>query len=187
MLIDRHVADGGDWRSVVDGLRPFSKEIWQHLPMTERRSFLEHARAWRDVLRHRMAPEVETRIQARLADGRSTVTAAKFRVVEPHPQGAFVHYRRRGANVVETVLVDKIVDCRGVRPVPLRVTDPALRSLFQRGLARLDPLQMGIDVTPDCAIFNQRVRRQTGCSQSDRLRARHSGKSSRRQISGPSA
>ncbi len=155
-LIDRHVANGGDWRSVVDGLRPFTQEIWQHLPMTARRGFLEHARAWWDVVRHRMAPEVETRIKARLADGRLTVMAAKLCAVEPHPQGAFVRYRRRGANVVETLLVDKIVDCRGVGPVPLRVANPALRSLFQRGLARLDPLQMGIDVTPDCAIIDQR-------------------------------
>jgi uncharacterized NAD(P)/FAD-binding protein YdhS len=154
-LIDRHVAAGGDWRSVVDGLRPFTQKIWQELPMTARRSFLEHARPWWDVLRHRMAPEVETRIKARIADGGLTVMAAKLCAVEQHPQGAVVRYRRRGANVVETLRVDKIVDCRGVGPVPLRLTNPALRSLFQRGLARLDPLQMGIDVTQDCAIVNQ--------------------------------
>jgi len=27
--IDKHAAQGGDWRSVIDGIRPFTQEIWQ--------------------------------------------------------------------------------------------------------------------------------------------------------------
>ncbi len=63
-LVDDHAAQGGDWRSVIDALRPFTQEIWQHLPISARGSFLRHARTWWDVRRHRMAPEVETRINA---------------------------------------------------------------------------------------------------------------------------
>jgi uncharacterized NAD(P)/FAD-binding protein YdhS len=154
-LIDRHAAQGGDWRSVVDGIRPFTQQIWQHLPLSARRSFLEHARAWWDVHRHRMAPEVEVRINAVIASGDLTVMAAKLCAVEPSATGALIRYRRRGESAVETMHVEKIVECRGIVATPLKVANPALCSLLDRGLARLDPLNIGIDVTADCAIVDQ--------------------------------
>ena len=67
------VFDDYDWRSVIDAIRPFSHRIWRELPPGSKRSFLEHARAWWDVHRHRMAPEVEAR-----------VAQAALRVAEAH-------------------------------------------------------------------------------------------------------
>jgi uncharacterized NAD(P)/FAD-binding protein YdhS len=67
--IEKNAAQGGDWRSIVDGIRPFTQEIWQNLAVSSRRSLLEHARSWWDVHRHRMAPEVEARINDAIASG----------------------------------------------------------------------------------------------------------------------
>jgi uncharacterized NAD(P)/FAD-binding protein YdhS len=39
--------------------------------------------------------------------------------------------------------------------MPLRITNPAVRSLLDAGLARLDPLGIGIDITPECAVVNR--------------------------------
>lgn len=89
-LADQHAAQGGNWRGVVDGIRPFTQEIWQHLSIAARRSFLEHARAWWDVHRHRMAPEVETRINAASASGLLSVIAAKLLEIETKDAGAVV-------------------------------------------------------------------------------------------------
>ncbi|MET0905981.1 MAG: FAD/NAD(P)-binding protein, partial [Tardiphaga sp.] len=75
--VGAHVAQGGDWRSVIDGLRPYTQRLWRELPPASKRRFLEHARAWWDVHRHRMAPEVEARIMDVLCAGRLTVMAAK--------------------------------------------------------------------------------------------------------------
>jgi len=44
--IDAHVVEGGDWRSVVDAIRPFTQRLWRELPPASKRNFLEHARAW---------------------------------------------------------------------------------------------------------------------------------------------
>ena len=82
--IDAHVAEGGDWRSVVDAIRPFTQRLWRELPLASKRSFLEHARAWWDVHRHRMAPEVETRITQAIAAGRLELIAAKVTRIEPN-------------------------------------------------------------------------------------------------------
>ena len=154
-LINDHMQQGGDWRSVVDGIRPFGQQIWQRLSISARRRFLEHARAWWDVHRHRMAPEVERRINAAIASGVLTVMAGKLCAIESGEAGALIRYRRRGENHIETMQVDKIVDCRGIGATPLKLVNPALCSLIEHGLARLDPLGIGIDVTLDCAIIDQ--------------------------------
>ena len=153
--IDENARRGGDWRSVVDGIRPFTQEIWQSLSVPTRRSLLEHARSWWDVHRHRMAPEAEARINDAVASGRLTVLAAKLIAIEPGPTCAVVRYRRRGQFGIQSMEADRIVDCRQISGVPLRVTNPAVRSLLDAGLARLDPLGIGIDITPDCAVVDR--------------------------------
>ena len=154
-LSHAQIEQGGDWRSIVDGIRPHTQRIWQELPLAARRSFLEHARAWWGAHRHRMAPEVETRINATIASGRLTVTAGKLCDVEPGNADVLIRYRKRGATTVETLHVDEIVDCRQIGSTPLKAVNPALRSLIDQGLARPDPLCIGIDVTPDSAIISR--------------------------------
>ncbi|TIP97101.1 MAG: FAD-dependent oxidoreductase, partial [Mesorhizobium sp.] len=42
---------GGNWRDVVDGLRPYNQRIWQNWPVSAKRRFLEHTKAWWDIHR----------------------------------------------------------------------------------------------------------------------------------------
>ena len=154
-LIDAHVAKGGDWRSVVDGIRPFTQRIWRELPLSSRRRFLEHARAWWDIHRHRMAPEVEMRIAQALAEGRLTLMAAKLTGVQPNALGAFVGYRRRGRTESESLQVGTIVDCTGIVRDPRASANPVLQSLFDQGLARPDRLRIGLDIGTDCALVSR--------------------------------
>jgi uncharacterized NAD(P)/FAD-binding protein YdhS len=152
--IDAHVAEGGDWRGVVDAIRPFTQRLWCELPLASKRSLLEHARAWWDVHRHRMAPEVETRITQAIAAGRLEVIAAKVTRIEPNAGGALVSYRRRGQNKITSMQVGRIVDCTGIVKDPCATTNPVVASLFDKGLARADPLNIGIEIHTDCAIIN---------------------------------
>lgn len=155
-LVDAQRAQGGNWRGVVDGLRPFTQRLWRELPPDSRRRFLEHARAWWDVHRHRMAPEVETRVAQAVADGRLTVMAAKVLDISPNATGARVRYRRRGQQEIRSLQVGTIVDCTGIVKNPDATGNPVMRSLFDQGLARIDPLRMGIEVAPNCAIVDRR-------------------------------
>jgi uncharacterized NAD(P)/FAD-binding protein YdhS len=153
--IEMHVAEGGDWRGAIDAIRPFTQRLWHELPLSSRRRFLEHARAWWDVHRHRTAPEVETRIAEALATGRLTIIAGKLATVTPNPGGALVRYRRRGQVETSELQVGAIIDCTGIVRDPGASNNPAVRSLLDEGLARIDPLRIGIDVTPDCAIVDR--------------------------------
>ena len=150
--IAAHAADGGDWRSVIDAIRPFSHRLWRELPRASKRSFLEHARAWWDVHRHRMAPEIEARITRAIAEGQLTLRAAKLVGIDGGKGCARVRYRRRGRSDIERLEVGAIVDCTGIVRDPGATGNPAVRSLFDQGLARPDPLRIGIEIAPDCAI-----------------------------------
>ena len=153
--VDSHRAQGGNWRGVVDGIRPFTQRLWRELPTGSKQRFLEHARAWWDVHRHRMAPEVEARITKAIADHRLALMAAKIVDISPNPTGASVRYRRRGRTGIERVEVGAIVDCTGIIKDPRATGNPAVRSLFDQGLARVDPLRIGLEVAPDCAIVDR--------------------------------
>jgi uncharacterized NAD(P)/FAD-binding protein YdhS len=150
-----HAAQGGDWREVFEGVRPFNQRLWSSLSAPARERFLRHARPWWGIHRHRIAPEVETRIAAALRSGRLIVMAAKVGAIDETANGPRVTYRRRGKRAVETMQADKIVDCSGVVAVPYRPTNPAVRDLLVRGHAQLDPLEIGLDVAADGAIVDR--------------------------------
>lgn len=151
-------AEGHDWRGVVDGLRPFTQDIWQSWPEPAKRRFLRHARAWWDVHRHRCAPEIDIRIAAAVASGQLTIIAGKVTTIEADDGGARIVYRRRGAGRPETIRVAKIVQCTGIAANPRDSANPLLQHLLRQGLARPDPMGIGIDVTPDCAVIDSRGR-----------------------------
>src|SRR5262249_38663275 len=43
----------------------------------------------------------------------------------------------------------------GIVKDPAATSNPAVRSLFDQGLARVDPLRIGIEITPDCAVVDR--------------------------------
>ncbi|WP_346659757.1 hypothetical protein [Bradyrhizobium sp. 200] len=67
-----------------------------------------------------------------------TLMAAKVAGIEPNASGARVRYRRRGQGGVQSMQVGAIVDCTGIVKDPLASANPAVRSLLDRGLARVD-------------------------------------------------
>ena len=76
-LIRENQKAGIDWRDVVDGLRPFNQKIWQNWPASAKRRFVEHTKAWWDIHRHRMAPEVYARVTEAVQSGRIRLVAGR--------------------------------------------------------------------------------------------------------------
>lgn len=143
-----------DWRAMIDGLRPHIQEIWQRLPLIEKQRFLRHARPWWDVHRHRMAPEVEQKIKELIADGQLTIVAGKVTAVEEEKPGKKVRFRRRNQTKIETLRVQRIIECRGLDNSLATSNNPVLRDLLQQGLVRPDDLNIGVQVTQDCAVVD---------------------------------
>ncbi|TJV67821.1 MAG: FAD-dependent oxidoreductase [Mesorhizobium sp.] len=143
---------GGDWRDVVDGLRPFNQTIWQNWPSSAKRRFVEHTKAWWDIHRHRMAPEVYARVIEAVRSGRIRLVAG--RVVNVEANGGFtVRIQPRGKQDIEALQVARLYDCMGIARDISRTSNGLVRALIERGVARPDPLRLGLDVTAKCELI----------------------------------
>lgn len=138
--------DGIGWRNAVDELRPFTQAMWGNASDAERARFLRHLRPWWDVHRHRLAPEVHARLIAVAERGQLEVIAGKTLYFDERPDGIAVQFRRRGADVAETLVAERIVNCTGPLGDLARTQEPLLQKLAARGLIRPDAAHLGIDV-----------------------------------------
>jgi len=145
-------AEDVGWRAAVDELRPYTEGLWAAADLDQRRRFLRHLRAWWDVHRHRIAPQVAARIEAMRADGRLEIVAGKLVDAVRNGEGARVRYRPRGRDDIVDLPVRRIVNASGPQGDLLRTEEPLLRRLLERGLIRPDPLRIGIDVTQQSEV-----------------------------------
>lgn len=153
----------GDWRAVIDGLRPHTQRLWAQLPPGERRRFLRHLRPHWEVHRHRLAPPVAARLQAALASSRLRVLAARLQHVEPTADGRLrVQGRLRGCDTVLTLEADRLINCTGPLCDFARIDEPLLRDALARGLLRADALGLGLDAGEDGELLDATGRPQPG-------------------------
>jgi len=157
--VRREVRRAGDgvnaWRSVVDALRPYTQQIWQSLSTAEKRRFLRHLRPWWDVHRHRMAPAVADVIEDTVRTGQLRVQAGRAQAVAADRQGVTVTLKKRGSDELENLRVARVIDCSGPQCDYARIDSPLVRDLLSQGMARPDPLNLGLDVTIDSAVINR--------------------------------
>lgn len=156
-------ARGGDWRDAVDGLRPHLQTVWRELPLASRQSFLRHASSHWEVHRHRMPPESHDHLREAQRQGRLRLLRGRFETVETTPDGGLLARVAGPDGRTKVLPVSRVIDCRGVRRDPERHATPLVASLLAAGTARIDPLRLGLDVTPDCAV------RSSSGSASERL------------------
>jgi uncharacterized NAD(P)/FAD-binding protein YdhS len=144
-------ADQVGWRSAVDSIRPLTPAIWRRWSLTERSRFLRHARAWWDVHRHRMAPQVAARMEAMVADERLQVMAARIAGLEPFGDGVAARIRPRGDTEPISRTFSAVVDCTGLSGD--LGGSPLMKRLQARGLVRPDALGLGLDVDNEFRVL----------------------------------
>jgi uncharacterized NAD(P)/FAD-binding protein YdhS len=137
----REVRASADWRATVDALRPRVDQVWAGLTVDEQRRFLRHLARYWEVHRHRCAPEVARAIATARAAGTLAVRAARVTTIRTAPHGFQVALATGGG--AESWTFDVVVNCTGPGH-PAGV--PLVRTLVADGLARADPLGLGIDV-----------------------------------------
>jgi uncharacterized NAD(P)/FAD-binding protein YdhS len=134
------------WRSVIDALRPVTQELWRRAPRKERARFLRHLQARWDVHRHRLAPAAAAKIDAMRSSGQLHFHAGRVTGLDATSDGLAVHFRSRGSAELATLVTHYVVNCTGPASDYSRIDDPLVRNLLERGLARPDPLHLGLDI-----------------------------------------
>ncbi|QDA36507.1 FAD-dependent oxidoreductase (plasmid) [Paracoccus liaowanqingii] len=153
-LVAQAEAQGGTWRDAIDGIRPHLSALWRAMPTEDRARFLRHAAPWWEVHRHRLPPESAAPIHLALRTGRMRQLAGSF--LGASRDGAILraHWRPRGQEAALSLDASRIVDCRGIRRDPQVNATPLIADLLASGRARIDPLRLGLDVAPDCAVID---------------------------------
>ncbi|MEV0713709.1 FAD/NAD(P)-binding protein [Asanoa sp. NPDC050611] len=127
-----------DWRASVDALRPRVDHVWAGLTLDEQRRFLRHLARYWEVHRHRCAPGVAAAIDQARAAGALVVGATRVTAIHSRPRGFEVTFADSGQQSF-----DAVVNCTG----PGHAAGiPLVRTLVADGLAKADPLGLGIDV-----------------------------------------
>lgn len=165
-------ASSSDWRAVMDSLRPLVQQIWLSLPLRERRRFLRHARAYWEVHRHRVAPEIGEKFSQMIASGQVQVHAGRItEFSETAPPGnrclekdgfgsgkrrtsASVTFRARHTGKVRELRVARVINCSGPETNCSKIDSPILKNLFELGLVRQDSLSLGLDTDQSGALVD---------------------------------
>src|SRR5690606_6535210 len=108
--------------------------------------FLRHGKAWWDVHRHRMAPQVHDVLAEAVDTKRLTIRAAKVQGIQQAGPMTRVTVRPRGSRQTEMLDVDRIYDCTGIVRDVEDSARPIIRTLVAEGLAQADPLRLSLDV-----------------------------------------
>jgi uncharacterized NAD(P)/FAD-binding protein YdhS len=138
----------GDWQDVVDALRPQVPRLWARLPASDQRLFLRHVARYWEVHRHRVPPETARRAAALTSAGRLSVHRGRVIAATAQRGGLHVRINHHGAELT----VGWLVNCTGPASDITATADPLLRHLLDAGLARPDPMRLGLDADPDGAV-----------------------------------
>jgi uncharacterized NAD(P)/FAD-binding protein YdhS/predicted metal-dependent enzyme (double-stranded beta helix superfamily) len=137
-------ARGVDWRSELDGLRPFIAKIWQRLRREERSRFLRHVRPFWEIHRHRMAPAVAAAVAQLRARKVLDSMAGALVSATADADGVDICLSVRGSAGIRRLRVHWVINCTGPGIHHRRSTHPLLQPLIESGALGEDPLGLGL-------------------------------------------
>ena len=146
-----HVAQGGDWREVVESIREISPAVWKSWSLRDRRRFLRHAQSFWSAHRYRVPPATHEAFEAFEARGSIVRHRGHLREASLLGDGQLRLYVDR-AGTRTAVDAAHVVNCTGPNGDYRRLRSPLVQNAIRRGLMRADALHLGIDATPDLRI-----------------------------------
>lgn len=150
--VEKAVADGEDWTTIVDDLRPLTTPLWQQLSSDEQMRFLRHVgRRW-EVVRHRMAPAVGDEIARLEVTGALALRSARVAGIDADGDTLTVAIRHAGESRV--LRAAAVVNCTGPCSDVTRGGSPFLSRLVADGLATPHRSGIGLDVDDDGALLD---------------------------------
>lgn len=142
---------GRRWQDAFDDVRDGLAPIWAGWPLAEKRRALRHLRAYYDVHRYRMAPQLAAMMARAEAAGRLAYIRARARA-EGVADGQ-CRIRLHGHGPAETRSFAAIVNCTGPVADITASTNPLIGALLRRGMIRPDPTGLGAMVDAQCRLI----------------------------------
>jgi uncharacterized NAD(P)/FAD-binding protein YdhS len=148
------ITQGQDWRAVIDALRPVTEEIWQTLSLNEQKRFLRHVKAYWEVHRHRIAPEIADVLDAAMQSGQLNYYAGRIQTCQEFDNKVAVTIKERETQAEIVLQVNRILNCTGSNSNYCKLQHPLLESLQEQQLMRPNALSIGIDTAVNGALID---------------------------------
>jgi uncharacterized NAD(P)/FAD-binding protein YdhS len=150
-LLRTKIREVGEWRVVIDALRPFTQSLWQRLSTPEQMKFLARLTTRWITHRHRMAPEIAARMDAEIA-------AQQFQMLGCKNIGASVENKVlsisvENKNAVHRLQPSHVINCAGLELNLAKSANPLLRQILALGLVEAHATGLGIVADKHCRAW----------------------------------
>ena len=141
----------GDWRAVIQALRPLSVALWRRLPPEQQVVFLRRLAPFWNVHRHRIAPAIAEQVDQLRVSGRLRIWQGRVRTVGYEKQEGTVELKLKQAPHRVSLPVNRIINCTGPQGDYNWIArqNPLVGNLMAQGLLRPDFTRTGLDAKPD--------------------------------------
>lgn len=107
----------GEWRGVVDGLRPFTQSSWQKLRTRQQQIFFKRAASFWGVHRHRMAPEIAQQLAGdkkfRVVNRKECARQAPQATLAINCTGTELNIERSARPLLKSLLSQRLIEPHG--------------------------------------------------------------------------
>lgn len=142
-----------NWRAVIDSLRPITQDIWLQWNHDDRVKFMRHLKSFWEVHRHRIAPQVNSTLQAMLSSGQVQVLNAKLSTITQDTDGFKLALRQKQNK--SSIFIDSEYIINSTGPNYLSLYDTKLfQSLIEQNLITWDPLKLGFAVDTEFHLLS---------------------------------
>ncbi|WP_238361080.1 MBL fold metallo-hydrolase [Iningainema tapete] len=122
--------------------------------MNEQKRFLRHVKAYWEVHRHRIAPEIASVLDAAVQSGQLTYYAGRIQTCQESEGKVAVTIKERHTQAEIVLPVNRIINCTGSNCNYRSMQHPLLASLQEQRLIRPHALSIGIDTTNNGALLD---------------------------------
>lgn len=145
--IQDHEAAGGNWREVIDSLRPHTPAAWHALPDHEKSRAYRHAMTHWNVHRHRMSEAIIEKWHARIQNKRLTQLSGHVLPIGLKDDRLQISVRKLGMEFELTA--DALILCSGPQTRIRHSANPLLQQMSQDGLLLAGPAGIGVKLEAD--------------------------------------
>ncbi|WP_162144140.1 FAD/NAD(P)-binding protein [Sporocytophaga myxococcoides] len=149
-----HKQQGGDWRDIIESLRPFNQKIWMSFSAKDKALFLKKLNRLWSISRHRIPQEYQITINELLKNNMLEIHSGTIETLEKNGRKLNITIRKNKHEQPTTISVHRVINCTGPQLNYLKLQDPLIQSMFQKGLIHPGPLNLGVDASADGKVKN---------------------------------
>lgn len=134
-----------DWRTVIDGLRPHTQNLWSKISLQDKRKFLERLQGYWNIHRHRAAPETFQFFETMQKKGKLQIEKKFVTHLDVREEGKVIISAQDSIEgAPKRFEANLVINCTGPDFNILKSPNPLIYNILKNELATPDHLQLGL-------------------------------------------